>query len=249
MERTARRKVKTGAFVLGGLLIIVLAVFLIGREQKLFSSTFSLHVHFKNVSGLKVGSYVRFAGINVGTVDNIQIINDSTVQVDLNLESSVKKFIKQDAVASIGSDGLMGDKLVQLSSGLSGGPVKDDNNIHGSEPLDMDKTMQKITRIADNAEMITQNLASITDKVNNGKGSLGRLLNDEKIANDLQKTVESTKKGAQGFSDNMEAAKHNFLLRGFFKKKERQRQDSIDNAKKEQEKKKAELEKKKKDKN
>lgn len=229
-----------------GLLLVVAAIFLIGKEQKLFSNTFDLHVHFKNVSGLKVGSYVRFAGINVGTVDNIGIINDSTVQVDLTLESSVKKFIRQDAVASIGSDGLMGDKLVQLSSGINGQPIKDDNSIRGSEPLDMDKTMQKITHIADNAALITENLASITDKVNSGKGSLGRLLNDERIANDLQQTVASTKKGAQGFSENMEAAKHNFLLRGFFKKKEKERQDSIENAKKEQEKKKAEMEKKKK---
>jgi phospholipid/cholesterol/gamma-HCH transport system substrate-binding protein len=117
MKTTSGQKIKIGVFALAGLAVLVLAVFFIGNKKNLFSSTFNVHGLFKNVNGLQVGNNARFAGINVGVVENIQIKNDTSVNVVLTLNSDVKRFIKKDAKLSIGSDGLMGDKLVVINPG------------------------------------------------------------------------------------------------------------------------------------
>jgi phospholipid/cholesterol/gamma-HCH transport system substrate-binding protein len=231
MKPNLSQKVKTGLFIVIGIGILLATVFIIGNQKNMFSSNFVIHANFKNISGLQVGNLVRFAGINVGTVDNIAILNDSTVQVSLQIQKSVKKFIKQDAFANIGSDGLMGDKIIQVSSGtMATAEVKENSLITGKNPMNMDEVMVKLNGIATNAETLTGNLADIVGKINNGEGSLGRLINNDQLARNLEGTISSTnetvksiKKGADGFSDNMEAAKSNFLLKGFFKKKEKQR--------------------------
>lgn len=234
------QKVKTGIFVALGIGILIAAVFLIGNQKNLFDNTFTLRARFKDVSGLQIGNLVRFAGINVGTVNDIAIANDTTVQVSLRMRESVRKFIKKDAMASIGSDGLMGDKIIQISSGTIGNPVVTDGGlISGKDPMSMDAVMTKLNAIATNAQVLTNGLATIVTKVNNGEGSLGRLLNNDKLAKNLegtiastQETVKSIKKGAEGFSENMEAVKSNFLLKGYFKKKEKKRiEDSTKAAK------------------
>jgi phospholipid/cholesterol/gamma-HCH transport system substrate-binding protein len=231
MKTNLSQKVKTGIFVTIGIGILLATVFIIGNQKNLFDNRFTIKANFSNVSGLQVGNLVRFAGINVGTVSDINIINDTTVQVSLALQESVKKFIKQDASANIGSDGLMGDKIIQVSAGSTGQPVvKENSQITGKNPLSMDAIMVKVNNIATNAEAMTGSLANIVGKVNNGEGSLGRLINNDKLARSLEGTINSTtetvksiKKGAEGFSDNMDAVKNSFLLKGYFKKKERQR--------------------------
>ena len=240
MEPLSSQKVKTGILVLVGFLLLILAVYFIGQQKNLFDKTFTIQVKYKNVSGLQVGNFVRFTGINIGTVDNIKILNDSTAQVNLSVQKSVQKYIKTDAVATITSDGLMGDKLIQIVHGSDTALlVKDNDFIIGQNPVEMNTIMTKMTVVAENAAVLTDNLADIVYKINTGEGSLGRLINSDKLAKSLegtlassQQTVQSIKKSADGFSDNMEAVKHNFLLRGYFKKKERKRvQDSIAQAK------------------
>ena len=239
MKTTGSQKLKTGIFVLVALAVLFVTIFLIGRQKSLFTNTFSVYANFKNVSGLQTGNYVRFAGINVGTISGISIKNDSTVRVDMMLQTRVKPYIKSDSKASIASDGLMGDKLVQIAPGSDSATLTSDSHITGVEPMDMDKVMKKIANIADNAEIITDNLGGIVSKINNGKGSLGKLLNSDQFEKSIESTVNSTNetvqnigKAADGVSDNMQAAKHSFLFRGYFKKKEKKRiEDSIKVAK------------------
>ncbi|MES2372856.1 MAG: MlaD family protein [Bacteroidota bacterium] len=231
MKANLAQKIKTGIFVTIGIGILLATVFIIGNQKNLFDNRFTIKANFNNVSGLQLGNLVRFAGINVGTVSDITILNDTTVQVSLALQESVKKFIKQDASANIGTDGLMGDKIIQVSAGTVGTPVVKENSvITGKNPLNMDAVMVKLNNIATNAESMTSSLAGIVGKVNNGEGSLGRLINNDKLARNLEgtlnsttETVKSIQKGAEGFSDNMDAVKNSFLLKGYFKKKERQR--------------------------
>lgn len=231
MKLLASQKIKTGALVLGGLLLLLLTIFLIGSQKNLFDSTFKAQVKYKNVSGLQIGNFVRLAGINIGTVEDIGILNDSTVNVTLALKNSKHKFIKSDAMASIGSDGLMGDKLIEIVHGSDSSPViKENGYLIGKDPLEMSTIMKKLSVVADNAASLTENLSGIVYKINSGQGSLGRLLNSNQLAKSLegtmastQQTVQTIQSGAKGFSDNMEAVKHNFLLKGFFKKKEKQR--------------------------
>ena len=231
MKTNGGQKIKTGIFVLVAIGVLLLTIFMIGRQKSLFTNTFSVYANFKNVSGLQTGNFVRFAGINVGTVSDISISNDSTVRVDILLQTRVKPYIKADSRASIASDGLMGDKLLQIAAGSDTAKLlKAGGQVTGVEPMDMDKIMKKIELIADNAGTITGDLAGIVGKVNSGKGSLGKLLNSNDFERSIQSTVESTNKTVQnigkaagGVSENMEAAKHSFLFKGYFKKREKQR--------------------------
>lgn len=241
MNISYAQKAKTGLFVVVSLALLAAIVFLIGKHQNLFNRTFSVQANFRNIAGLKEGNYVRFAGIDIGTVDNIAVANDTTVQVWLSLRKNMQPYIKSDAIASIGSDGLMGDKLILITPGTSDAAfVKDGGTLKSSNPLDIDRIMNNLTRISDNAEAVTGGLANIVTRINNGEGTIGRLVADDKLANKMENTLQKTtetvgtiKKTANSVNDNMEAAKHSFLLRGFFKKKERQRiKDSIENAKK-----------------
>ncbi|MFT3936007.1 MAG: MlaD family protein [Chitinophagaceae bacterium] len=239
MDISTNQKIKTGAFVLLCLLLLLTIIFLIGKQKNMFGDTFTVFAKFKNISGLKEGNYVRYAGINVGTVDNISIVNDTTVVVMLLLEKNIRPYIREDGMASIGSDGLMGDKLVVISPGNPGTPlVKEGGSILTANPVDVDKIVNNLSKISDNAEELTGSLASVMTKIKNGEGSFGRLVNDDKLVKNMEgtlsaakETVGTVKKTASSVNDNMEAAKHSFLLRGFFKKKERKRiQDSIDKA-------------------
>jgi len=220
MKATNAQKIRTGIFAITGLFLLIGAVFLIGKTKNMFGETFHVHGNFKNVGGLQVGNNVRFVGINVGTVESITIISDTLARVDMIIEKKVNRFIRKTAMASIGSDGLMGDKLIVIAAtDEAGEPVRSGDMLATSDPMDMSKTMAKIGRIADNAEVITGSLANITTAISNGKGSLGRLLYNDNLAKDLEGTAVSIKKGSEGFSENMEALKSNFLLKGYYKKK------------------------------
>jgi phospholipid/cholesterol/gamma-HCH transport system substrate-binding protein len=245
MKTTSSQKIKIGAFTVAGMLVLFLAVFYIGNQKSMFSSTFRVYGMFKNVSGLTVGNNVRFAGINVGVVEAINIVTDSSVRVDLTLNNSVKKFIKTDSKLSIGSDGLMGDKLIVIAPGgiKSNTEVQAGNELTSVNPVDVDKIITKLTKVADNAESLTGDLAEIVSKVNNGKGSIGRLLNNDKIAKDLEGTVRqanTTMKGVHAttatLNEDLKAAQGNFLLKGFFNKKKKAAKAKQDSIKKAQEK-------------
>jgi len=225
MKTTSGQKIKIGLFVVIGLVVILLGIFFIGNQKSMFNSTFSVYGMFKNVNGLQVGNNARFAGINVGVVEDISIANDTMVKVTLTLNSDVRKFIKKDSKLSIGSDGLMGDKLITIGPGTSQ-QVDNGDRLASVNPFDMDKLIVKVTRIVDNAEALTDNLTGVVSKINHGKGSLGRLLNNDKMARELEGTVRQAKTTIQNvhsttstLNEDLKAAQHNFLLRGYFKKK------------------------------
>jgi phospholipid/cholesterol/gamma-HCH transport system substrate-binding protein len=217
---TTKFKIRLGLFITGGLILLVLAIFIIGKQKNMFNPVFKLCTTFYNVSGLQVGNNIRFSGINVGTVNNIKIINDSTVLVDMLIKKEVQKFIKTDCEAGIGSSGLIGDRILVITQGSTEAPaVRDGQKITAKEPVEMDAIMESLSVTAANAEIISAQLAEIMVKVNSGKGTIGRLIQDSAIAENLSQTMVNIKKSSKGLDENMQAAKHNFLLKGFFNKK------------------------------
>jgi len=215
-------KVRLGLFVTGGLVLFVLAVFIIGKQKNLFNPVYKLTSTFYNISGLQVGNNIRFSGINVGTVDNISIINDSTVKVNMSIKKEVKQFIKTDSEVAIGSEGLIGDKLLIITQGSAEAPLaQEGQQLSSKEPVETDAIMASLQVTAGNAEVITQQLAEIMIKINSGEGTLGRLIQDTTIAQNLNQTIVNLKQSSKGLGENMEAAKHNFLFRGYFKKKQK----------------------------
>lgn len=219
---TPQFKFRLGLFIIVGIILFILGIFIIGKQKNLFNPVFSLRANFQNVSGLQVGNTIRFSGINVGTVDDIQIINDSTVKVKMLIKKDVQKFIKVDSRASIGSEGIIGDKVVVISQGNGSDKiVKNNQRILANEPIETDAIMRSLQVTADNAAMASDDIAGIVAKINNGEGTLGRLIQDKDMADNIDKTIINMKTSTKKLDENMEAAQHNFLLRGFFKKKEK----------------------------
>jgi phospholipid/cholesterol/gamma-HCH transport system substrate-binding protein len=219
---TQRFKVRLGLFIAGGIILFLAAIFVIGRQKNLFNPVFRLTTAFHSISGLQVGNNVRFSGINVGTVDNINIINDSTVQVDMMIRKQVQEFIKEDCEVAIGSQGIIGDRLLIISQGSNVAPViKEGQHLSSIEPVETGAIMASLKVSAGNAEIITEQLAYIMMKINSGNGTLGRLIQDSSIAENFSKTMSNLRKSSKGLDENMEAAKHNFLLKGYFNKKEK----------------------------
>ncbi len=220
---SSRFKVRLGLFVLGGLLLFGAGIFLIGRQKQLFDSVFKLCTTFKNVGGLQVGNNVRFSGINVGTIESIKIINDSSVKVGMIIRKDVQSFIKTDCEATIGSEGIIGDKVLTITHGSSESEsVKDGQTLQAVEPIEMDAIMQSVSVTAKNIEVITDQLADIMLKVNKGHGTLGMLIRDTTISSNINQTIINLKKSTKGLDENMDAAKHNFLFKGYFDKKKRE---------------------------
>lgn len=239
---TQKFKIRLGIFIAGGLSLFVITIFIIGKQKNLFNPVFEITSTFSNVSGLQVGNNIRFSGINVGTVDKIQIINDSTVKVDMLIDKDVKRFIKSDCEVAIGSEGLIGDKLLVLSQGSTEASlVKEGQHIESAEPVEIDAIMASLQVTADNAAIISDQLAEIMIKVNGGEGTIGRLINDTSIADNFSKTMVNIRKSSKGLNENMNAAKENFLLRGYF----RRQAEAAEEKKKEAEKLKAKEQKKK----
>ncbi len=220
--KTEKFKIRLGLFITGGLTLFMLAIFIIGKQKNLFNPVFKLTSTFYNISGLQVGNNVRFSGINVGTVDNITIINDSTVKVDMLIKKEIQQFIKSDCAVAIGSEGLIGDRLLVISQGSSDAPpIINGQKLLSAEPVETDAIMASLQITAGNAEIISQQLAEIMFKINSGNGTLGRLIQDSTIAENFNQTMVNLKKSTKGLNENMEAAKHNFLLKGYFNKKQK----------------------------
>jgi phospholipid/cholesterol/gamma-HCH transport system substrate-binding protein len=189
MKTDAGQKIKIGVFTIVGILLFVGGIFIIGSKKNMFGNTFMVYGTFSNVGGLGVGNNIRYAGINVGTVQDIRIISDTSIRVDMLMKNDIKPFIKADAVASIGSDGLMGDKLITISPGSS-----NDNKLltPGSEiktlnPIDFDKVIGQFT----NAEIITGELADMAIQIREGNGTISKLLYTDDLSVSLEKTADN----------------------------------------------------------
>ena len=318
MAQETSKNIRVGAFVLVGTVLLIFTLYLIGAKQNLFGSTFELKSQFKNVNGLMPGNNVRFTGIDIGTVKSVEIINDSTVDVTMVIEDKVQAFIKKNATAMVGTDGLMGNKLINISSSNEASEsVEDGDFLVSKSPLGTDDMMRtlnitnenvkditidlknivhrlnspntlwsilmdtivaenlkqaivnikvtgersaiitgdlsrivkhikdgkgtigaliadttmavklnqsivNIKLITDSLALVTGDMHFITAKIKKGEGGIGTVLMDTTFVNNLNATMKNVKSGTKNFDENMEALKHNILLRNYFKKKEKE---------------------------
>jgi phospholipid/cholesterol/gamma-HCH transport system substrate-binding protein len=323
MEKNTSKNIRVGLFVVIGTILLIIAFYFIGSKQNLFGNTFRISANFNNVNGLQAGNNVRFGGINVGTVERVEITSDSTIKVIMIIEENSKKYIKKNALVSIGTDGLMGNKLVNINTiNKSSVSVNEGDVLQSLKPIETDEmvrtlnrtnedvaviaqnlktftqqvnnskglwrilndttvgedvkiainnlkittqkttviandlskiinnvktgkgtvgallkddtfavklnqTMYNVKAISDTLALISGDLKSVSQKIRNGKGAIGTVLNDTSFVNNLNKSIKNIEKGSKGFDEVMESAKHNFLLRGYFKKQEKLKQKEL----------------------
>lgn len=315
MAKEKLQNLQLGLFIVIGSLLLITALYLVGNKRNLFGSTLSISARFQNVNGLMPGNNVRFAGIDVGTVESIEIVSDSSVNVVMVIDEKVKDFIRKNAQASVGTDGLMGNKLVNINSAGSSAPcIEQGDVLQTLAPIETDEMVRTLNETNKNMKGITANLLSITERfdrknslwtllmdtavagnirsaavninvagrqtaivtgnlrdltsgikngrgtlgalvtdtslsskirqvvvklellsdtaaiisgdihhitsgLKDGKGSAGVLLSDTSFVHNLNQSISQLQQGAKGFSENMEALKHSFLLRKYFRKK------------------------------
>jgi len=322
--------IKLGGFVLAGLLFLILTLYMIGRNRNLFGSTFTLKVKVENMQGLKPGNNVRFGGIDVGTVKRIHFINDTSMEIEMTIDDMAKTVIHKNAVASIATDGLVGNKVLLINSARTPAPlVTDGDELVSKKPIDTDEMLRTLNKTNDDVGFLAENLKTTISRINNsqalwsvlnekglpqnlklsawhvrlaaakandmvndlyaivhniknGGGSLGAILTDtafaynlnaavkkikmvgdhadtlsqqlNEIAGSMQadmddgkgivnallkdsgmviklnKSLDNVQKGTDGFNQNMEALKHSFLLKGYFKKLEKQQKEEAKKA-------------------
>jgi phospholipid/cholesterol/gamma-HCH transport system substrate-binding protein len=211
MKKNTSNKIKLGIFTSLGIAVLILGIYFIGERQQLFRSTFRLSGVFKDVAGLQAGSNVRLSGVNVGTVENIVIVSDTSVKVVILIDESTRKFIKKDAVASIGSDGLMGNKILIINPGTGGKKEIENNDIvETTQPIDMDNIMRSLKTTIDNSSDITGNLSKISSNIQSGKGTIGRLLMDQSLEQNFDSSIINLKQGLSGLKNLMDDAKISF---------------------------------------
>ncbi|MEN3336041.1 MAG: phospholipid/cholesterol/gamma-HCH transport system substrate-binding protein [Blastocatellia bacterium] len=232
MSSTAR----LGAFILVALILFGVMIFLIGNKQFLFKRTYRISAPFDNVAGLEGGAPVRAGGVRIGTVQKMNLPHQpgDKVTVEMELENSTREVIKQDSIASIETEGLLGSKYVAISFGtLEAGQIRDGDTIESRPAFDYADLAKSANEMIDTAKEVIDSskiaianvneasdyLRAITGKINSGQGTIGALVNDRTFYRDLQATVSQARVGITSFQDDMEALKHNFLMRGFFKKR------------------------------
>ena len=204
MEKTDSQKIRLGFFVIIGLLIFILAVYFIGDKQKMFGKTNHLEAVFNNVNGLQLGNSVRYSGISVGTVRGIEMANDTIIRVDMIIDKAIFPYIKKDAVATISSDGLVGNMIINILPGKGNEPsVAPGDEIRSFNRVRTEDMLNTLSVTNKNAAKLTSNLLKITDEINEGKGPLGSLLNDTIMSRDLKETMRYLKITSKGASETI----------------------------------------------
>jgi phospholipid/cholesterol/gamma-HCH transport system substrate-binding protein len=192
MEKSRRKNILLGFFVLAGIVLFIVGLFLVGSKNELFTKTFVITTKFSNATGLKQGGIVRFNGVKVGIVKSVTLLNDSVVQVDMQIEETKRQYIPSNAIASIASDGLMGDKIINITTGRGQGlPIKDNEIIAAHNPMVMDQVYQTLNTTNENIRVISENLKALTSDLNSKNGTLQMLYKDSAMAGNLRQSFNN----------------------------------------------------------
>ncbi len=193
MAATENRKAITvGVFLALGLAIFVLGVFTLGGQQKSFEKSIHISAIFDDVAGLKKGNDVWFSGVKVGTISSIKFVGISQVNVLMKVDQNTQQYIHRNSGVRIGSDGLIGNKLIVIDGGSPRAPIVQDGDVLQAEKLlstdDMLKTLQENNQ---NLLSITTDFKLLSHKILQGKGTVGALLADSTMGVQLRNSMRN----------------------------------------------------------
>lgn len=198
---------KLGLFIFLGSFLIVLSIFTIGNKESLFVDTIIINSKFENVEGLKTGAPVRLSGFTIGSVSNIVLSGDSlgTVIVTMNIEKSLQHFIRLDSEASIVTEGLVGKKVVAIRPGSpSQAIVGEGSFVKSKTPLNITQVIEDTQAIIVYVRDLTKDFSGIVNKINSGEGSIGKLVNDDKLYNAAVDITQSAKTSLDSITAKMD---------------------------------------------
>ncbi len=201
------RAVIVGIFIFLGIAIFVVTVLTMGGQQKTFQKSITIRAVFDDINGLQKGNNIWFSGVKIGTVKKVSFYGTDQVEVEMNIDESARDYIRKNAKARISSDGLIGNKIVVIYGGAAKSPQVDNGDIIGVEKaMNPDEMLSTLQSNNQNLLAITNNFKDISQHMSEGKGTIGRLLSDETMVNELDATMEMLRQAstnAQRLSLNM----------------------------------------------
>lgn len=204
MEKSNSQKIQLGIFVIIGTLVFLAAIYFIGNKQNMFGNTSHLKAVFVNVNGLQPGNNVRYAGIDIGTVKEIEMINDTTISVQMIIDNKIMEHIKKNAIATISSDGLVGNMIINIIPGKGAAEkVENGDTIQSYSRIGTDDMLETLNVTNENAAMLTADLLKITQEITQGNGTVGLLIRDTLMAQDLKATMSYLRKTSKGTSESV----------------------------------------------
>ncbi|MBX9781753.1 MAG: MlaD family protein [Chitinophagaceae bacterium] len=197
MAKRIINNIKLGAFVAGGLLFLILLLYMIGKNRSLFGATYVLKARFEHVQGLVAGNNVRYAGIEVGTVKKISILNDTLIEVTLLVDKNMKNIIRRNAIVSIGTEGFVGNKVVNIIPSKQPGSLAVDGDLLVTKKaIDTDELLQTLSKTNQDVAVIAAELKITAQRLNNSSNGLWQLLNDASIPQQVKASVGNIRAAA-----------------------------------------------------
>lgn len=204
MEKSNSQKIQLGIFVIIGTLVFLAAIYFIGNKQNMFGNTSHLKAVFVNVNGLQPGNNVRYAGIDIGTVKEIEMMNDTTISVHMIIDNKIMEHIKKNAIATISSDGLVGNMIINIIPGKGAAQkVENGDTIQSYSRIGTDAMLETLNVTNENAAMLTADLLKITQEITQGNGTVGLLIRDTLMAQDLKATMSYLRQTSKGTSESV----------------------------------------------
>ena len=195
--------VKLGLFVLAGLAFLIMLLYMIGKNQNLFGNTFELKARFSNVQGLMPGNNVRFAGIDAGSVKSVEVLNDTTVEVRMLIKTRMQSFIRKNAVASISTDGLMGNKLVNIAAAKTpAGVVQEGDVLQSTTAMDTEYMLEVLGKTNADLAVIAGELKTTVQRFNR-QNTFWTLLEDASLPQDVRGSLHNIKVSSEKLTASM----------------------------------------------
>jgi phospholipid/cholesterol/gamma-HCH transport system substrate-binding protein len=203
------RAIIVGIFVFIGLAIFIITVLTLGSQRKTFSDSIIVKSFFDNVNGLQKGNNIWFSGVKVGTIKSVKLQQNGKVEVDMSVEEQSVKYIPKNAKARLSTDGLIGNKIIEIYGGDPNSPRIESGDVLGNDKLlSTDDMMKTLSKNNDNLFAITTDFKLISSRIAEGKGSIGKLLTDETMADQLNATTNILRRASENLeklSANMSA--------------------------------------------
>lgn len=206
-KESNKRTVVVGIFIFIGVIIFTTGILVLGGQRKTFVKSVRVTALFHDINGLAAGNNVWYAGVKVGTVKKITFVKHDLIEVVMNIDKSSRQFIHKDVKAKVGSDGLVGNKIVVLTGGAETTPPVESGDVIQVQPaLSPDNIMATLQVNNENLVEVTGNLKTITKQIMDGQGTIGKLLKDDSAYNNIQATLvnlKSTAANTQRLTDGL----------------------------------------------
>lgn len=201
MNKHAPNNIRLGIFVVAGIFFLILMLYMIGKNENLFGAKITLKTRFQNAQGLLPGNNIRYSGIEVGTVKSVSILNDTSIEVVMLIKEDMRQYIRKNAMASIGTDGLMGNKLVNISPVEGPAPfVQEGDVLPSKRPLDTDAMLRVLSDTNDDIAVIAEDLKKSIQRINNST-AIWSLLSDESVPANLRQSMAEVRNASAGVNN------------------------------------------------